>query len=116
MEAQSGILGADDRAGIAIIMNILKELNQRDFTGTLKITFTVEEEIGQYGAEKIDSSFFDDVDCAISLDRRHASDIVTRNGYQDYCSPEFGQFFERVSRRMFGPDGGYRYEMNPYFD
>jgi hypothetical protein len=105
---KSGILGADDRAGIAIIMNILKELKPRDFTGTLKIAFTVEEEIGQYGAENIDNSFFDDIDCAISLDRRHASDIVTRSGYQDYCSPEFGQFFERVSRGMFGPDDGYR--------
>lgn len=104
---ESGILGADDRAGIAMIINILKELKGTEFNGTLKIVFTVEEECGQNGAEGVDSNFYKDVLCAISLDRKNAFDIVTHSKSRRYCSEAFGNFFEKQSRIMFGRYQGY---------
>jgi len=95
-----GILGADDRAGVAIILNILADLQKAKFTGTIKFAFTVEEETHQRGAEQIDKSFFKGVDYAISLDRRNNSDIVTRSGKHQYCSDDFGHFIERASMDM----------------
>lgn len=106
---ESGILGADDRAGIAIIINILKELKASEFKGTLKILFTVEEECGQNGAEAVEVDFFNDVYCAISLDRRNALDVVTHSASRQYCSENFGQFFERQSR--FYHNKGERYKV-----
>lgn len=40
--SSEGILGADDRAGVAIIVMIAKYLNQSDFCGKVKFIFTVE--------------------------------------------------------------------------
>jgi len=105
LKREHGILGADDRAGISIIINILNELSAREFKGTLKIAFTVEEEIGRFGAENIDKDFFSDIDFAISLDRRNSSDIVTHSSSQRYCSEEFGMMLQEFSRKRFGSNG-----------
>lgn len=49
------ILGADDRAGVAIILQILHELQaDRISHGPLDIVFTVAEEHGMYGAKALD--------------------------------------------------------------
>jgi len=58
-----GILGADDRAGVALILNTLMDLCFNKHRGTIKVALTVEEEIGQHGAENIDKTFFSDVAC-----------------------------------------------------
>ncbi|MBA4420308.1 MAG: hypothetical protein C0391_04100 [Anaerolinea sp.] len=94
-----GILGADDRAGVAIIINILDDLRLNGFSGTIKFALTVQEEIGQIGAEHIDKAFFDDVDYAISLDRKGNCDIVTKSkrNQLEYCSEEYGKVFEQTS-------------------
>ena len=105
---ESGILGADDRAGVAMIIHILKELEGSQFKGNIKIAFTTEEEIGQIGAENIDKSFFNDISYAISLDRKNGLDIVTRSPYKKYCSDTFGQFFEEQSEIFMNTNKGYR--------
>ena len=45
-KSSEGILGADDRAGINVILAIAKSLTEKEFNGTIKYIFTVEEEIG----------------------------------------------------------------------
>ena len=53
----STILGADDRAGIAIILEILQQLLERQIPhGPLDIVFTVCEEAGMHGAKALDIS------------------------------------------------------------
>lgn len=97
--SSEGILGADDRAGVAIILAIAKFLNQSDFRGKVKFVFTVEEEIGLVGARHVENYFLWDVDAAIVLDRRGNGDIVTSCwGHIPFCSKEFGEFFERVAK------------------
>jgi len=108
-----GILGADDRAGMAIIFNILRDLHENFFQGTLKVAFTVEEEQGQYGAKSIDKSFFESVDYAISLDRRNGSDVVNKSRFMKYGSDHYSKVFERASmilwneqHRYYSTEGG----------
>lgn len=49
---QTTILGADDRAGISAILEILAVLKERDLPhGPIEIVFTVAEEIGMHGAK-----------------------------------------------------------------
>jgi tripeptide aminopeptidase len=51
------ILGADDRAGIALILAALRELVARPFPhGELQVVFTIAEEIGLFGARYLDYS------------------------------------------------------------
>jgi len=89
-----GILGADDRAGIAIILNILDGISRERFNGTIKVAFTVKEEIGQKGAENLDPNFYSDVDYAISFDRRNGGDIITRSSHYSYSNEDYGRKFE----------------------
>ena len=103
-----GILGADDRAGVAMIVNIMREINEHKFIGTIKIALTVGEEIGQIGAMGIETGFFEDVSYAISLDRRNGLDIVTHSSFQRYCSEEYGSFFEKASINFLKHNKGYR--------
>lgn len=103
-----GILGADDRAGVAMIINIMREINEQNFIGTIKIALTVGEEVGQIGAMGIEKDFFEDVSYAISLDRKNGFDIVTHSSFQRYCSEEYGLFFEKASINFLKHDKGYR--------
>lgn len=96
--SSEGILGADDRAGVAVVLSIAKHLNQSDFRGKVKFIFTVEEEIGLVGAKHVEPYFLWDVDCAIVIDRRGKGDIVTSCwGSIPFCSLKYGQFFETVA-------------------
>lgn len=61
----SGILGADDRAGVAVVLQMAKNLEKNSFRGTVKFILTVEEEIGLVGAQHVDEYFLWDVDAAI---------------------------------------------------
>ena len=103
------ILGADDRAGVAIILNTCKVLSMLNFRGQIKIVFTVGEEDGQYGAEKIDSAFYSDVYFAISLYRRNGADIISHSTTQQYCDEEYGSVFEDASHYLW--DGNYPFKM-----
>ena len=91
----STVLGADDKAGIAIALTVLRYIPDA-FNGTIKIAFSKEEEIGCIGADNIDVSFYDDVDLAIAIDRKGKRDIVV--GHQlAFCSDNVGVFVEQVS-------------------
>jgi tripeptide aminopeptidase len=113
LRSSKGILGADDRAGIAIILEVLSNIQQTNFNGTIKFAFTVEEEIGLRGAKDIDKEFIADVDAAIVVDRRGTRDIVTScMGIYPFCEEEYGEIFEQAGRLAGMPDwkitqGGY---------
>jgi len=101
---QKGILGADDRAGVAIILNLLKELGDFRDIPSLKFIFTVGEEKEQYGAEAIKTDFYEDVSCGISLDRRNCHDIVYKSSSKEYSNLEFAERVARVSSRIFSEE------------
>jgi putative aminopeptidase FrvX len=95
--SDKGALGADDRAGIAIILTVLRNVGKLGFDGTIKVAFSREEEVGCVGAEKIDSTFYDGVDLAIVVDRKGNRDIVAGCGMA-FCSDSVGLFMEDVAK------------------
>lgn len=98
ISADKGALGADDRAGIAIILTVLRNLNKvKSFDGVIKVAFSRQEEIGCIGAEHIDPSWYQDTDLAIVVDRRGSRDIVVGCGMA-FCSNPVGYFMEEVSK------------------
>ncbi len=101
---EKGILGADDRAGVSIILNLIKEVGDYREVPPLKFIFTVGEEEGQYGAESIDPDFFEDVSFGISLDRRNCKDIVYKSNSKEYSNLEFAERVARVSSRIFSEE------------
>ncbi len=104
IKRQNGILGADDRAGVAIILNLLKEVGDFRDIPSLKFIFTVGEEKGQYGAEAIDPDFYEDVSCGISLDRQNCHDIVYKSSSKEYSNLEFAERVARVSSQIFSDE------------
>jgi tripeptide aminopeptidase len=105
LSSSRGILGADDRAGIAVILEILDFIRHSRFKGTLKIAFTVEEEIGCLGSRHIDTTFLQDVDAAIVVDRRGTRDIVTSYaGIVPFCDDNYGRIFETAGALAGMPD------------
>ena len=73
------LLGADDKAGIAIIMEVLETLiNNPDIPhGPIRVAFTPDEEIGR-GTDKFDTSFFK-VDFAYTVDGDLPNNIEYEN-------------------------------------
>ena len=97
--SSKGILGADDRAGVAILLHIAEQLNNSSFSGKVKFIFTVKEEIGLVGARKVDEYFLWGTDAAIVVDRRGKGDIVTScGGYIPFCEEAYGEFFENIAK------------------
>ncbi|QTD39469.1 M20/M25/M40 family metallo-hydrolase [Sporosarcina sp. Te-1] len=93
-----GILGADDRAGIAVLLHIARYLRTMRFNGTVKYIATVEEEIGLVGARHVDQALLQDIDMAFVLDRRGSGDIVTScGGYEPFCTEVFGRTLEEIA-------------------
>lgn len=92
-----GVLGADDRAGIAIILAVLRNVEKTGFEGKIKVAFSREEEIGCIGASKMDKEWIKQSDLAIVVDRRGNNDIVVGNFGGAFCSTEVGKFFEDCS-------------------
>jgi putative aminopeptidase FrvX len=95
--SDKGVLGADDRAGIAIILAVLRNLNSlTSFNGIVKVAFSREEEIGCVGSTNIDKKWYEDVDLAIVVDRRGTRDIVV-GCMAAFCSNAVGVFMENVA-------------------
>lgn len=98
--SSDGILGADDRAGVAILIHLAKYLRETSFHGKVKFIFTVEEEIGLVGARHIDEYFLWGVDGAIVCDRRGTNDIVISCGrFIPFCDESYCKFFEEVANK-----------------
>lgn len=110
LRRDGGILGADDRAGIAAIINVVDIVKQYKIGCHLKFAFTVYEEKGQIGANAIDKSFFEGVDFAISLDRRGENDIVVRSrSGHEYCDEAQASFVTQLSKWLW-KDNHYHYK------
>lgn len=98
--SSEGILGADDRAGINVILATAKSVTEKNFKGTIKYIFTVEEEIGLVGAYEVNETFLWDVDMAFVIDRRGKGDIVTsKGGISPFCTERFGQKVARIAKQ-----------------
>ncbi len=96
--SSKGILGADDRAGVAVLLHLAEFLPQSSFNGKVKFIFTVEEECGLVGARLVDDYFLWGIDAAIVVDRRGKGDIVTScGGSVSFCHENYGAFFEKVA-------------------
>lgn len=96
IHSDRGALGADDRAGIAIILEVIRQLREGDFNGKLKVAFSREEEIGCIGSQSMSTDWLHDIDLAIVVDRRANRDIVIGNVIA-FCSDEVGEFMEYVA-------------------
>ncbi|MFC3885526.1 M20/M25/M40 family metallo-hydrolase [Bacillus songklensis] len=98
--SSNGILGADDRAGVAVLLHIAEHLmHSSSFSGKVKFIFTVEEECGLIGARHVDDYFLWGTDAAIVVDRRGAGDIVVScGGYIPFCHEAYGKFIEDTAK------------------
>lgn len=105
LRREGGILGADDRAGIAAIINTIDVLKQYKIPCNLKFAFTVLEEEGMLGAEQIDKSFFESVGFAVSLDRKGETDIVVRTSGIEYCPEGEAEFISTLSKQLWHNEG-----------
>ncbi len=101
------ILGADDRAGIALILDVLRIFSEIKNGYSIKYLFTTSEEHSPHGVESVDPAFFDNVEFALSLDRKGCRDIVYKSRAVDYSSPEFANKISHISASLFGNDGAY---------
>ncbi|MFC4322798.1 M42 family metallopeptidase [Litchfieldia salsa] len=64
--------GLDDRAGCAVIISLLEELKNKDFSAEIVALFTVQEEVGLRGAQVAARGI--DADVAIAIDTTAVSD------------------------------------------
>jgi len=77
------ILGADNKAGVAVIMEVIKTLNERKIKhGDLDILFTVAEEIGLTGSKFINRKFLK-ADFGYVLDGGDVHKLINKAPSQD---------------------------------
>ena len=62
------VLGSDDIIGVTAILELLKNLKEKEDHPTIKILFSVAEEVGLLGAKNLDPKAYEDVDYGIVLD------------------------------------------------
>ena len=101
LRREGGILGADDRAGIAAIINTIDMVKQYKIACNLKVAFTVREETHKEGAKQINESFFEGITFAVSLDRRGETDIVVRSDGIEYCPETEAGFITEISKKLW---------------
>ena len=88
-------IGGDDRCGVYMILEIIKELK-------CHVLFTEDEEVGCVGANKFTESGFrtllqDKLNYIIEFDRRNGTDCV----FYDCDNPEFESFIHKASDNYF---------------
>ena len=76
-------LGADDKNGIWIALKMLEKYDN------IKIAFFSGEEIGCYGSNKADMTFFENCKFVLQCDRKGNSDLITTISSIKLCSKEF---------------------------
>lgn len=94
-----GILGADDRAGIGVVLHTLKQLQTMQLHSPVKVkikAFTVEEEVGLCGAKAVSQDFLEGVQAAIVVDRKGKGDIVTGTRGIAFCDELFGSMIALI--------------------
>jgi len=76
-------LGADDKNGIYICLEMLKRFD------AIKVAFFVGEEVGCVGSSKVDIEWFKDCRFIIQPDRKGKCDLITSMYCGDVCSEDF---------------------------
>ncbi|MCL2000636.1 MAG: M20/M25/M40 family metallo-hydrolase [Planctomycetes bacterium] len=72
-----GILGADDKSGVAVLLEVLAELKDDDVRhGDLVFVFSVAEEIEALGAAELDPEIYRRLDAGVILDHSRPSEIT----------------------------------------
>jgi tripeptide aminopeptidase len=74
----TSVLGADNKAAIAVIMTLLANLRPEDVHGDILVAFVPDEEIGLRGAKALDLSRFD-CDFAYTIDCCELGEVVIEN-------------------------------------
>ncbi|MBI5206907.1 MAG: M20/M25/M40 family metallo-hydrolase [Candidatus Firestonebacteria bacterium] len=70
------VLGADDKAGVAAILEVISVLKENDIKHcSLEIIFTVQEETGTIGAQKLNYSLID-AKTGVTVDGEKTEDII----------------------------------------
>ncbi|MFC1517212.1 M20/M25/M40 family metallo-hydrolase [Candidatus Margulisiibacteriota bacterium] len=78
------VLGADDKAGIAIIIEMLRILKEQQLLhGDIKVIFTVEEEIGLKGAKELNKKDVTADYCFVLDADGEVGTIVNRSPFQE---------------------------------
>jgi hypothetical protein len=98
---QNGILGADDRAGVNIILNHCKNLN---------FIFTRDEEIGCLGVKKLVDVVEEYVEkfensCFIELDRKGGNSLLASN--HGYCEEDLTDDITKIAPFLINDFGAY---------
>lgn len=107
LSTNDACLGADDRAGLALVLSLMEDFadkNHRmhtDFTGSLIAWITVDEEVGCVGAEQLSAmGFFENLDMSITFDRRNERDIVCKNFSGDFCDVSYAKAFVKAGAEI----------------
>ncbi|MCO5091471.1 peptidase T [Bosea sp. (in: a-proteobacteria)] len=74
----TSVLGADNKAAIAIVMTLLAKLGPQDGHGDILVAFVPDEEIGLRGAKALDLTRFD-CDFAYTIDSCEVGEVVIEN-------------------------------------
>lgn len=74
----TSVLGADNKAAIAVIMTLLANLGPQDAHGDILVAFVPDEEIGLRGAKALDLSRFA-CDFAYTIDSCELGEVVVEN-------------------------------------
>jgi len=74
----TSVLGADNKAAVAIVMTLLAELRPEDERGDILVAFVPDEEIGLRGAKALDLARFD-CDFAYTIDSCEVGEVVWEN-------------------------------------
>lgn len=84
----TSVLGADNKAAIAIIMTLLNQLDNPESHGDIFVAFVPDEEIGLRGAKALDLARFP-CDLAYTIDCCEIGEVVTENFNAASCEIVF---------------------------
>lgn len=102
------ILGADDKAGVTIMLNMIKN----EIPGLYY--FFLGEEVGCIGSKKVagvqKENKIEGINKVISFDRRGTNSVITYQSSQRCCSDTFGS---ALSEQLNIADSTFKYENDP---
>ena len=102
------ILGADDKAGVTIMLNMIKN----EIPGLYY--FFLGEEVGCIGSKKVagvqKENKIEGINKVISFDRRGTNSVITYQSSQRCCSDTFGS---ALSEQLNLADSTFKYENDP---
>ena len=82
------ILGADDKSGIAVIMELLEMMRDNKPSRTIEVLFTLTEETGMYGSRYTDCSRFVSRQAIVLDSSGPLSNLINRSPLVDYLHIE----------------------------